>query len=475
MRTRNLFLIVLMSLLCAEMMQAQGPPYQLALSSVTGGGGDVANANYSVQFTMAEPVQGEGTSPSFSVYAGFLTPATLLSSTLSISKQLDSRWNLVSLPLHVEDPRRSIVFPQAETNAFSFLQEGGYQSQDTLDYGIGYWIKLSPHATATIVGLPRSLDTIEIVQGWNLVGSLSRTIGVDEIETIPSGILSTYFYGYHNSYFAVDSLEPMEGYWIKAHQDGALILGESGNALSFVARRSISETIQKSNTLIVRDKLGNQQELRFTLDNLVEDEPSNFSLFELPPLPPKGIFDVRFSNNQTMNLFVRGVRNQSIDVLLQSYIPPLEISWNVSEDNSGPSYLISGKNINMAKLQQLQGTGEILINNPLVTQLTLMSINDRVDKMLPNSYSLQQNYPNPFNPSSMINFELPTDSKVSLKVYDLLGRVVNTLVDNQDYEAGYQQVVFNAGNLASGMYFYRLTAQSEGKTFTDVKKMLLLK
>ena len=88
---------------------------------------------------------------------------------------------------------------------------------------------------------------------------------------------------------------------------------------------------------------------------------------------------------------------------------------------------------------------------------------------LPISFALSQNYPNPFNPTTNIRFEIPQVGFVSLKVYDLLGREVTTLL-NEKLNPGRYERSFNGKGLASGVYFYRLTAG----TFTAIKKMLLL-
>jgi hypothetical protein len=89
---------------------------------------------------------------------------------------------------------------------------------------------------------------------------------------------------------------------------------------------------------------------------------------------------------------------------------------------------------------------------------------------VPKEYSLQQSYPNPFNPSTTIGFELPHTSRVSLKVYNLLGQEVTTLVDDE-MQAGTYEAQFNASSLSSGMYVYRLRAGD----YVATKRMILMK
>ncbi len=88
----------------------------------------------------------------------------------------------------------------------------------------------------------------------------------------------------------------------------------------------------------------------------------------------------------------------------------------------------------------------------------------------PTSYSLDQNYPNPFNPSTMITYQMPNDGFVTLKIYDMLGREVRTLVNGYKSQGRYS-VTFDASNLASGIYFYQLKAGD----YSSIKKMVLLK
>ncbi len=94
----------------------------------------------------------------------------------------------------------------------------------------------------------------------------------------------------------------------------------------------------------------------------------------------------------------------------------------------------------------------------------------QVGNTLPSSYQLSQNYPNPFNPTTVIKYSIPEAGKVTLRVYNMLGQEVVTIVNSQQ-AAGNYKATFDAGRLASGIYFYKLSA----KNFNMTKKMMLLK
>jgi len=93
-----------------------------------------------------------------------------------------------------------------------------------------------------------------------------------------------------------------------------------------------------------------------------------------------------------------------------------------------------------------------------------------VAKMLPTEFALQQNYPNPFNPTTTISFALPFATDYDLTIYNINGQLVDNFSGSA--EAGMVSVDWNASNLASGIYLYKLTA--DGRTI-DTKKMVLLK
>jgi len=115
----------------------------------------------------------------------------------------------------------------------------------------------------------------------------------------------------------------------------------------------------------------------------------------------------------------------------------------------------------------------------VITVQTATDVQD--DGNLIYKFDLKQNYPNPFNPTTTIQFDLPEDAVVTLKIYNMLGQEVQTLLDREDMIEGTQEVQFNAQNLSSGVYFYRIVAETLDEdgaklnTFQTVKKMILIK
>jgi hypothetical protein len=93
-----------------------------------------------------------------------------------------------------------------------------------------------------------------------------------------------------------------------------------------------------------------------------------------------------------------------------------------------------------------------------------------VDIDLPLDYSLDQNYPNPFNPTTTIRYAIPEDNFVSIKLYHVLGNEVITLV-NEQKQAGRYEMLFNASNIASGVYYYQINSGN----FTQTRKLMLMK
>ncbi|MBX7046997.1 MAG: T9SS type A sorting domain-containing protein [Ignavibacteria bacterium] len=101
------------------------------------------------------------------------------------------------------------------------------------------------------------------------------------------------------------------------------------------------------------------------------------------------------------------------------------------------------------------------------------NLSNEINIGVPNKFALSQNYPNPFNPATRINYDLPFDSKVSIKIFDITGKEVSSLV-NTVQPAGYYTISFNASALSSGVYFYQINAEGS-QSFTKTMKMMLVK
>jgi len=129
---------------------------------------------------------------------------------------------MVSVPNTVSSYDVKTLFPSALTHAFSF--EGGYVVKETLVNGAGYWVKLAAVETLSLAGGQRLSDTIDVVAGWNMIGSISVPIQTTSLVEIPSGITGSPLFAFEGSYVRADILAPGYGYWIKANAPGKLVL-----------------------------------------------------------------------------------------------------------------------------------------------------------------------------------------------------------------------------------------------------------
>jgi len=359
---------------------------------------------------------------------------------------INDEWNMVSVPLLAEDMSLSNLFPTAASLAYGF--EGGYATEDTLVGGKGYWLKFGGNEQILVYGLVLG-DTVSVQEGWNMFGAYEEDIPISQITTTPQGIIATYFFGFEAGYYIADTLKSGKGYWVRVTSDGTLNLNSSslmkdGEQLKFaeidksLGKISISDNGGKSITL-------------FATEEKIE---SHF--YELPPMPPTGIFDARYSSGKL-------AEDISSEQIIQISSDNYPITIRAEGINLTIRDRINGEFLN----EELNDGEEIRIAN---NKITSIEVTGRITGGLPVSYELYQNYPNPFNPSTTIKFAVPKESNVNLSIYNVLGELITTLVKEQ-LKAGYYEYDFNASSLASGVYLFRIKAGD----FIQIKKMVLIK
>jgi hypothetical protein len=160
----------------------------------------------------------------------------------------------------------------------------------------------------------------------------------------------------------------------------------------------------------------------------------------------------------------------------------VEVCFNNAAYTTSSTVNGTPNSLNQLKHQHVDGSttdGCVAITSPSSTytarpnvKLTISPFTGLTnnENEIPKVFELSQNYPNPFNPVTRINYSVPKQSLVTMKVFDVLGREVVTLV-NEQLKPGYYSVDFNGSNLASGVYFYKM----EAGTFNDVKRLILIK
>ena len=208
-------------------------------------------------------------------------------------------WNMISIPVEVSDPRKILLFPDASSPAFSYNPNTGYGIEDTLVPGEGYWLKFPQNVySGTFSGPDRTADTIDVTEGWNLIGTLSYPLDVNAIQSNPPGIIGSSFFRYNQGYIHADTLKPYLGYWIKVNANGQLFLDTNAmaNLDKHIHTLEDREVTDSYNVITIQDAGGNSQRLYFSVSST--KDKSLLLSGELPPLPPSGIFDVRFASNR---------------------------------------------------------------------------------------------------------------------------------------------------------------------------------
>jgi hypothetical protein len=366
-----------------------------------------------------------------------------------VAVDYSSGWNMVGLPLEVGDSYYQTLFPSAPTNAmYSF--DGSYSPEDYLVVGTGYLIRLLDGGVIGFYGATIYELTISLTEGWNLISGISTPLSVDVLYN--SGlVVSNGIYAFDGSYYNTSTIDPGMGYWVRALADGDVTLSSSssmGRTEPIVNRFPGANTLELSN--------GTHSSTLYFGKDVPEGEELSYSL---PPTFPQMAFDVRFNGDMKY-----AIESGNIEVLNTS--DNLTISYDIIID--------AGEHMNWVLTSEsgneytLEGFGEITV--PTEDTFTLER-----KGILPIAYTLHQNYPNPFNPITSLRYDLPEQARVTLTIYDLMGREITQLV-NTTQEAGFRSVKWNATDsfgkpVSAGVYLYQI--RTDG--FVQTKKMVLLK
>ena len=143
--------------------------------------------------------------------------------TTEVSIDYQSDWGLVGLPLEVENPSYTELFPDAVAGTLYSFNDG-YNSEETLIQGNGYLLRFNNAGTTTITGIPITELSLSLSAEWNLISGISTPMSIDEIIDPENIIISGTFYGFENGYVEVDELIPGGGYWVRANNSGNIIL-----------------------------------------------------------------------------------------------------------------------------------------------------------------------------------------------------------------------------------------------------------
>ena len=387
--------------------------------------------------------------PEEAVTVDYTVSTTQSEMTLTVDHLID--WNMVGLPLVVEDGNVLTIFPDAiDGTLYSFGVS--YIQEETLENGKGYWLRFDDLGSSDINGGEITSLTMSMNEGWNLISGISSTIELENIIDPWEIIIEGTLFGYNGSYLYTDNLVPGEGYWLRTYDAGDITLSssqQSARAVFSVDRLEGSNRLEFAN--------GTHANTLYFGENIPDETRLSYSL---PPVFPYMAFDARFTDN--MRNTEDGGKIQVINTNSS-----LNIHYNIMINAGEQKEWILATGVGEEYV--LTGAGEITL--PGGSQK--MTLGKRT--ILPNNYTLHQNYPNPFNPVTTLRYSLPFYDHVTITIYDLNGKEINQIV-NSNQPAGFQSVVWNATDyfgrsVGAGVYLYQIQAGD----FKDTRKMVLLK
>ena len=379
------------------------------------------------------------------------------------TKIVDSGWNLVGLPSEVTDSYYLSVFPSAMSGTL-YGFDGTYFTEDSLDLGEGYWLRFENDESMQICGFRVDSLTLNLTEGWNLISGPSGDVALNDVDDPQVIIIPSTLFGFDGAYFLTDSIKQGYGYWIRVSDNGQIKLTspESGLPKNSITQFALDRVYRYWTELTIADARGKEQRLYFDAQGAGLDQTATFAL---PPLPPIGAFDVRFSGGY----WATESAEPRVEIMAEQF--PLTLKMDVSKAKEFAEYQITEIYANgQGDSYPLTGGSTIQLNNPMVEGIQISKLN-----VIPLTFYVEQNYPNPFNPETEIRYILPEKGKVDIAVYNTLGQKIKTLLVTEQ-KAGNHSVKWDGTNAdgalqSSGVYFYKIKAGSN----MAIRKMVLIK
>jgi choice-of-anchor B domain-containing protein len=349
-------------------------------------------------------------------------------------------WNLIGLPIYGNDlPYNELYSGSIEGTLYGF--DASYFPSGEVAGGEGYWLMFDQSATTTFSGELIDNYTISLNENWNMISGIGYAVEVNAIIDEDNLIIPGTVYGFDGGYFETETIEPGYGYWLRSSGEGEISLSSSAPLTKY---RQFQPP-ENLNTLTV-----NTTSLYFGKDIKVENPTS----YTLPPKPPEPSTDIRFSGDTklcTSDECVIEVMNDRQPLVIECGIKEGE-SWEIIEEN-GNVFECSG-------VQVLEFDDEL-------ESFVLRKSNS---PKVPIGFAFFPAHPNPFNPVTTIQFSVPELSKVKMSVYDIQGRLVETLV-NEQLSPGNHRAQWNAGGVSSGIYIVLFEENEQRK----IQKVVLMK
>lgn len=382
-------------------------------------------------------------------------------------------WNMVSVPVTVEETGVSSVFPG--NSAVWTYGTAGYTAPTDVEVGAGYWVKYTYDTTITITGVPATTYTKSLAAGWNMIGSISEAVALSAVVVDPTDVDLGALWGYDpvGGYTLYETISPLKGYWIFADSACEITVEASGGKAGGAAA-SVKKEDKTSDLIWAVDVKVESEGIEKTLTigsaaSATSGYDSHFDRLLPPPAPGGEAIDASFRlEDARFARCVTDIREFGANEwkLTVKNAPEFKVSWgalDIPEDMT-LTLCAGSKTVDMRSKSSISVKG-----------ISSVKIVASMGAPVPKVFALSQNAPNPFANRTSISLQIPARVHTTVVIYNIAGRLVKTLMD-KDTDAGYYTLSWdgtdNSGRkIGSGIYFCKVQAGES----TATRKLTLLR